>query len=392
MDALDIGLIIVCLGFGYSGYRQGFVVGVLSFAGFLGGGALGAKYAEPLHSHFHVGLNPALFGLLVVLIGAVVGQVIATVIAATLRREMRWRPLQTLDSLGGGMVSALAVLLVAWLVGTALAHSSPRGVSRQVRHSAVLRAVDNLMPSDARTWFGSFRRLLDQSNLPEVFGGIGPDPTVAVAPPDPKLARSHVVQAAAPAVVKIAGVATSCSRRIEGSGFVYAHGRVMTNAHVLAGVTSPTVETADGRALHARVVLYDPKRDVAVLQVGGLGLSPLAFDGSLSHGDNAIVLGYPENGPFRADPARVRAQQNARGPDIYQDQQVTRQIYSLYASVRPGNSGGPLLSTDGRVAGVVFAAAVDNPHTGYALTASEVAADAAQGRTATKRVSTQMCD
>ena len=158
MDALDIVLIAACLGFGYSGYRQGFVVGVLSFAGFLGGGALGAKYAAALHHHFHVGLNPALFGLLVVLIGAVVGQVIMTVVAAMLRREMRWRPLRTLDSVGGGLVSAVAVLLVAWLVGTALAHSSPRGVSREVRHSGVLRAVDGVMPSDARTWFGSFRR------------------------------------------------------------------------------------------------------------------------------------------------------------------------------------------------------------------------------------------
>jgi S1-C subfamily serine protease len=261
-----------------------------------------------------------------------------------------------------------------------------------VRHSAVLRAVDDIMPSDARTWFGSFRRLLDQSNLPEVFGGIGPENIVPVAPPNPKLARSHAVQVAQPDVVKIGGVASSCSRRLEGTGFVYAPNRVMTNAHVLAGVSAPTVETTDGRALRARVVLYDPERDVAVLQVPGLGLSPLQFDGPVSHGQNAIVVGYPENGPFTAVAARVRAVQNARGPDIYQEHEVTRQIYSLYATIRPGNSGGPLLTPDGRVAGVVFAAAVDNSHTGYALTASEVAPAAAQGRTATKRVSTQMCD
>jgi S1-C subfamily serine protease len=345
-----------------------------------------------LHSHFHVGLNPALFGLLVVLIGAVVGQLIATVIAAALRRQFRWRPLRTLDSVGGAAVSVLSVLLVAWLVGTALAHSSPKGVSREVRHSGVLRAVDNLMPSNARTWFGSFRRLLDQSNLPEVFGGIGPENIVSVPPPDPKLARSHGVRVAQPDVVKIGGVASSCSRRLEGSGFVYAPNRVMTNAHVLAGVTGPVVQTTDGRALHARVVLYDPERDVAVLRVPGLGLSPLQFDGSLAHGDDAIVVGYPENGPFRADAARVRSVQNARGPDIYQTHQVTRQIYSLFSTIRPGNSGGPLLTPDGRVAGVVFAAAVDSAHTGYALTSAEVAPDAAQGRTATKRVSTQMCD
>lgn len=392
MDALDIGLIIVCLGFGFSGYRQGFVVGVLSFAGFLGGGALGAKYADSLHSHFHVGLNPALFGLLVVLIAAVVGQLIATVIAASLRRQFSWRPLRTLDSVGGGVVSVLSVLLVAWLVGTALAHSSPRGVSREVRHSSVLRGVDQLMPSSARTWFGSFRRLLDQNNLTEVFGGIAPESIPSAAPPNPKLARSHVVQVAEPEVVKIGGIARSCSRQLEGSGFVYAPDRVMTNAHVLAGVSVAMVQTTDGRALRARVVLYDPERDVAVLRVPGLGLRPLQFGGPLSHNQSAIVLGYPENGPFTAVPARVRAVQSAQGPDIYQNREVTRQIYSLFSTVRPGNSGGPLLTPGGRVAGVVFAAAVDNAHTGYALTAAEVAPDAAQGRTATKRVSTQMCD
>jgi S1-C subfamily serine protease len=392
MDTLDIALIVVCLGFGLSGYRQGFVIGVLSFAGFIGGGALGAKYANGLHSRLHLSIDPALFGLLVVVVFAVVGQLIATVIGASLRRELTWRPLRTLDSLAGGVVSAVAVLLVAWLVGTALAHSSPAGVSRQVRDSRVLHDVDRLMPSAARTWFGSFRRLLDQDGLPEVFGGIGPDNIVAVAPPNPKLARSRAVRVAEPEVVKITGVADSCSRTLEGSGFVFATDRVMTNAHVVAGVTAPTVQTTDGRTLHARVVLYDPQRDIAVLLVPGLDGSPLQFSGPITRGQSAIVVGFPENGPFTAVAARVRSVQNARGPDIYQNRQVTRQIYALYSVVRPGNSGGPLLTPRGRVAGVVFAAAVDNAHTGYALSASEVAPDAARGSSATAPVSTQSCD
>jgi S1-C subfamily serine protease len=394
MDVLDIALLVVCLGFAWSGYRQGFLVGLLSFAGFLGGGALGAKYANSLHSNLHVGIDPALFGLLVVVVFAVLGQLLATVIAAMLRRELQWQPLRTLDSIGGGAVSVISVLLVAWLVGTALAHasSSPNSISREVRHSTVLRGVDSLMPSSARTWFSSFRRLLNQNGLPEVFGGIGPDPITSAAPPNPKLAHSRAVQLAAPAVVKVKGVATSCSRQLEGSGFVYAPNRVMTNAHVVAGVESPVVFTDNRQQFRARVVLFDPERDIAVLDVPGLNAAPLSFDGSLSHGQDAVVLGYPEDGPFSAVAARVRSVENARGPDIYQNRQVTREIYSLYTSIHPGNSGGPLLARNGQVAGVVFAAAVDSAHTGYALTASEVAGDASEGRTAVRAVPTQGCD
>jgi S1-C subfamily serine protease len=139
-------------------------------------------------------------------------------------------------------------------------------------------------------------------------------------------------------------------------------------------------------------VLYDPKRDVAVLDVPGFGRTPLAFAGVAQRGQSAVVAGYPENGPFRPVAARVRGIENARGPDIYQSSEVTRQIYSVYAVVRPGNSGGPLLAPDGRVYGVVFAAAVDDPHTGYALTADEVAVDARAGADATGQVSTRGCD
>jgi S1-C subfamily serine protease len=392
MDGLDAVLILICLGFGLSGYRQGFVVGALSFAGFLGGGVLGAKYAGTVHDKLGIGMDPAMFGLLFVVIAAVAGQMIATVIGVAVRREFTWRPLRAADSVAGGAVSVISVLLVAWLVGTAVANSSPAGVSGEVRNSRVLQGVDTLMPSDARTWFSSFRRLLDQDGLPEVFGGIGPTSVVPVAPPNPRLARSTAVRSAEPAVVKITGVAGSCSRQLEGSGFSYAPDRVMTNAHVVAGVSNPVVHVPDGRTLDATVVLYDPQRDVAVLDVPGLGGPHLSFGGPLEHGQSAIVVGYPEDGPFTAVAARVRSIEDARGPNLYQTGETTREIYSLYSIVRPGNSGGPLLTTDGQVAGVVFAAAIDNAHTGYALTSHQVAGDAARGETASQEVSTQGCD
>jgi S1-C subfamily serine protease len=157
-------------------------------------------------------------------------------------------------------------------------------------------------------------------------------------------------------------------------------------------VRAPSVVTADGRSYDATVVLYDPRRDVAVLDVPGFTRTPLSFAGVASRGQSAVVAGYPENGPFRPVAARIRARQEAQGPDIYQNQQVTREIYAVYAVVRPGNSGGPLLAPDGRVYGVVFAAAVDDPNTGYALTAAEVAGDAGRGASLTSAVSTDGCD
>lgn len=392
MDLLDLILIVICVLFGWSGYRQGFVIGVLSFAGFIGGGALGAKYASSLHADIRIGLGPAMFGLLAVVLCAMIGQLIATLIGVAIRREFTWRPLRTADSVAGGGVSVISVLLVAWLVGTALAHSAASGVSREVRHSAILHTVDEVMPSSAHTWFASFRRLLDRDGLPEVFGAIAPDQIKNVPPPSPRIAHSPAVQRAEPDVVKVTGIAASCSRQLEGSGFVYAPDRVMTNAHVVAGVSSPTVQTVSGRSLPARVVLYDPERDVAVLYVPNLGLSPLQFGGPLASGDNAVVAGYPENGGFTPRAARIRNVQEARGPDIYQNKEVTRQIYSLYATVQPGNSGGPLLTTSGDVAGVVFAAAVDDAHTGYALTAKEVSHDALTATNETTQVSTMGCD
>jgi S1-C subfamily serine protease len=393
VDVLDLILIAVCLGFAVSGYRQGFVIGVLSFAGFLGGGVLGAKYAPALHRAFTSGGGgSALFGLLVVFLAATVGQLAATAIGIALRRRLTWHPVRLVDSAGGAAVSVISVLLVAWLVGSALAHSAFSTLAREVRHSAVLSAIDSVMPDSIPTWFAAFRRLIDQNGFPQVFGAIGPEHIVKVPPPDPAVARSRAVRLARGDIVKITGVADSCSRQLEGSGFLYASDHVMTNAHVVAGVQHPTVQTLDGRSLSAQVVLYDPKRDVAVLDVPGFGRTPLAFAGVAQRGQSAVVAGYPENGPFRPVAARVRGIENARGPDIYQSSEVTRQIYSVYAVVRPGNSGGPLLAPDGRVYGVVFAAAVDDPHTGYALTADEVAVDARAGADATGQVSTRGCD
>jgi S1-C subfamily serine protease len=391
-DLLDIILLSAALLFGISGYRQGFVVGVLSFVGFLGGGVLGATFAPTLARTGPLSSFPrTATAIAVVFLLATLGQVAATFVGSALRDKLLWKPARVVDACAGAAVSVVSLLLVAWLVGTAVASSPFTGLASQVRRSQVLDVVDKAVPGGARGLFASFRRLIDDRGFPEVFGDLVPTRVRPVDPPDPTLAGSAVVSAARSRIFKITGVASSCSKRIEGSGFLFAPGRVMTNAHVVAGVSNPNVEV-DGTQVRATVVLYDPNRDLAVLAVPDVHRAPLAFAGAARTNDSAIVVGYPQDGPFRADAARVRGTQNAKGPDIYQRRTVVREIYALRARVRPGNSGGPLLNTKGAVYGIVFAAAADDPQTGYALTAKEAASDVQAGRTATRKVSTQGCD
>jgi S1-C subfamily serine protease len=253
--------------------------------------------------------------------------------------------------------------------------------------------VNTVMPSQAKALSNALRTTVDTSGFPDVFGGLIPTPVRQVPAPNPALAGAPVVRQAQISVVKIEGSAPSCNRRIEGSGFVFATDRVLTNAHVVAG-TRRVVVVPEGRdqPLAGSVVLYDPQRDLAVIDVPGLDAPPLNFANSPAKTDaDAIVLGYPLDGPYDAEPARIRDIGPIRGPDIYNDRTVTRDIYTIRGLVRSGNSGGPLVTTDGRVLGVIFAAAADDPQTGFALTADEAAPDIAAGRTATNRVDTGDC-
>jgi len=393
-DLLDLILVLLVVAFAVAGYRQGFIIGVLSFAGFIGGGAIGALIGPGIARALVDGLaQQALVAIIVVFVAAMAGQLLASGLGVAVRSRVTWRPATVVDSIGGAVVSVISVLLIAWLIATAVAYAPFPLISRQVNNSAVLRGVDRIMPPDVSLMFSDFRSLLARGPYTQVFGALGAEGALRVAAPDPAVLKSQGLTSARPSIVKIEGTAPSCARQIEGSGFVVARHRVLTNAHVVAGVApSPVVRTTHGRALHARVVLYDPLRDVAVLYVPGLHARPLSFTGPAQSGENAIVAGYPLNRSFTANAARIGGTEAARSPDIYQNTVVTREIYSIKAKVRPGNSGGPLLAPDGQVYGVVFAAAVSVKDTGYALTANEVQRDVQAAKNKVAPVSTQACD
>jgi S1-C subfamily serine protease len=393
-DVLDLILVVLVVAFAVAGYRQGFIIGVLSFAGFIGGGAIGALIGPRIARALVDGLaQQALVAIIVVFVIAMIGQLLASGLGVAMRSRLTWRPATVVDSIGGAVVSVISVLLIAWLIATAVAYAPFPLISRQVNNSAVLRGVDGIMPASVSLMFTDFRSLLARGPYTQVFGALGAEAALPVSAPDPVVLSSSGLTRARPSIVKIEGTAPSCSRRIEGSGFVFARNHVLTNAHVVAGVSpAPEVITVRGRVLHARVVLYDPFRDVAVLYVPGLHARPLSFAGPAQRGENAIVAGYPLNRSFTVNAARIGGSEAARSPDIYQNTQVTRQIYSIRALVRPGNSGGPLLAPDGQVYGVVFAAAVSVRDTGYALTEDEVRPDVQAARARTTQVPTQGCD
>jgi S1-C subfamily serine protease len=394
-DVLDLILIVVVVAFAVSGYRQGFIVGVLSFLGFVGGARLGAEFGPAISRALVGGQTQQDIVAVVLLVSfAVLGQFIASSIGTAMRSTVTWRSATVLDSVGGSVVSVVSVLLITWVVGSVLNGSPFPVVDQQVNNSLTLQTLDKFMPTPAKTMFSDFRRLLaNNSTYAQVFSGIGAERILAIPAPDPNVVNSRALRAAETRVVRVQGVAPSCQRSIEGSGFVFSPNHVLTNAHVVAGVTQHQTITVGDQTLPATVVFYDPQVDLAVLYVPGLHMTPLRFAGQANPGDNAVVAGFPLDAQtLHSAPARIGGIQNAQGPNIYQTSTVTRQIYEIRAVVESGNSGGPLLSADGTVYGVVFAAAVGVDDTGFALTAAQVTPDARTGAHATAAVSTMGCD
>ncbi|MFF4395909.1 MarP family serine protease [Streptomyces sp. NPDC001480] len=388
MDLLDLVLVLVILAYAASGYRRGLVAGCVSLAGFVGGAVVGV-WVLPWVMDLVTRGTPAatVTAVLTVLVPGVVGHELAGRLALRLRRELDEGPLRVADGVGGAAANSVAVLIVAWVAASVLGASSSVTVTTAIRDSALLGAVQNAMPDTTPTWFSRATSALTEAGFPQVFNPFENESTARVAKPSGDSVTPRASKAARTSTVKIEGVSGTQGR--EGSGFVYSPEHVMTNAHVVAGIDDPTVRIGGvGQSYEARVVLFDPDRDVAVLYVPGLSAPVLRFDDNASRGDSAVVAGYPQDGDLDLQAATVANRVRATGQNIYSDATVTREIYSIRSTVRPGNSGGPLLTTGGRVYGVVFARSTANDETGYVLTANEVSSDATRAKDATTPVDT----
>ncbi|MGH3795087.1 MAG: MarP family serine protease [Pseudonocardiaceae bacterium] len=391
MNWVDVLVLALALFAGISGARQGMVTAVASFVGVLAGAVIGVRVAPALVEQVQ---SPAIrvgFGVTIVILLVALGETLGVWLGRVVRSRIDGERLRQLDSALGAVVQGIAALVVAWLVALPLTSSAYPALVAGVRDSKVLRVVDTVMPNTLRQLPSELTRLLDVSGFPDVLAPFSSTPITDVGPGDPALRNSPAALKARSSVLKVRGRAPSCSRALEGSAFVIAPERVITNAHVVAGTDEVSVETSDG-VLRAKVVRYDPETDSAVLDVPGLEAPVLKLAPEpAATGTSALVLGYPLDGPYTRSTARVREQIKLRGPDIYNSNTVVRDVYTVRAIVRSGNSGGPLIDASGRVLGMVFGAAVDNEETGFVLTDSEIADDVAAAPSLTDEVSTGQC-
>ncbi|MCG7607397.1 serine protease [Mycolicibacterium sp. (ex Dasyatis americana)] len=390
----SVWLDFAILGIGFvaaiSGWRSGALGSLLSFIGVVLGAVAGVLLAPHVIPHISGDRTKLFATLFLILALVVIGEIAGVVLGRAVRGTIRNPLFRALDSVVGVSLMLVAVLVASWLLGSLLTSADQPNLAAAVKNSRVLTEVDKVAPDWMRSVPNRLSTLLDTSGLPDVLEPFGRTPIVNVDAPDASLAIDPVVTTSRASVVKIRGVAPSCQKVLEGSGFVIAPNRVMSNAHVVAGADSVTIE-ADGQTYDAGVVSYDPNADISILDVPDLPITPLQFaEQPAPKGTDAVVMGYPGGGDFLATPARVREIIELNGPDIYRTATVTREVYTVRGTVRQGNSGGPMINRAGKVLGVVFGAAVDDADTGFVLTAKEVEHQLAKVGN-TQRVATGTC-
>jgi S1-C subfamily serine protease len=369
VTALDWIIVVLTLLTAAAGYFQGFLVGAATLLGFAGGLFAGARIGQAVFAAGSQSPYAPLFGLVGALIG---GMLLASLLEAVgygLRRRLTAPGLGVVDGVAGAALSAAVALGLIWLAGAvALQAPQTRALRDDIQRSSILRALNDLLPPS-----GSILHALARFDpFPRIDG-----PPVDVPAPHAAVARDPQVRAAALGVVKIQG--TACGLGVEGSGWIARDGIVVTNAHVVAGQSDTTVQLAGvGPGLPARAVVFDSANDVAILRVDGLGGRTLPIAGDPRSGTSAAILGFPENGPYDVRAGRLGSTRSVITQDAYGRGPVQRSIASLRGTVRPGNSGGPMVDTRGRVVTTVFAAAREGTPGGYGVPNAVVERDLAR--------------
>ena len=366
MTGLDWGIVCFALLMALWGYQQGLVVGALTLAGFAGGAFLGSRIGPALLVDGSRSPYAPATGLLgAILVGGVVAVSVEGLAWRLRGKLVRGSAGEALDGTGGALLIAALGLGVVWMFG-AVALNAPNvpELRSEVQRSTILRGLNQVLPPSGFL-LNALHRIDPRLDIR--------GPTAKVGPPDPRLAADPQVEAAGSSVVKVLG--TSCGLGVEGSGWVARPGLVVTNAHVVAGEQDTTVTTRDGGLrLEATPVHYDPRNDLAVLRVGGLSSAPLPILPDPATGTAGVVLGYPENGPLSASPARLGATETTLTQDSYGRGPIARLLTSLRGKVRSGNSGGPMVDGDGRVLTTVFAATTSGKPGGFGVPNSIVSA------------------
>ena len=353
----------------YRGWEVGWLRQFFSTAGFFGGLFLGAAIAPHVVNLAHTTSSRTILTISITMGLAVLLLISGEYIGIVIKSKVKARELNLIDNFFGSIISAVTVVFSIWLIATILSSLAIPGLQSFIQKSSFISSLNNYLPN-APSIVSEFGSLIDPNGFPKVFIGQEREPIN----PNFSLPSSSVLAPAVTkddaSVVKVEGL--GCGGLVEGSGFVISSDLVATNAHVVAGVDHPYV--IDSNGTHStKLMWFDPNLDFAVLQVQGLAGSPLSIDTSIvNNGTEAAALGYPGGGPFNVSPAAILDEFIATGLNIYGQGNTNRTVYEIKANIIPGNSGGPLIITNGDVIGVVFAASTTYNHVGYALTANQI--------------------
>lgn len=393
---LDLALVALIVIEAVHGWRRGLVATALGLIGLIAGAA-GALWLIPQLVAYVPSLQGDSLGRSVlvvvgVLLGALIGQSLLGSLAYRLMANRRNGALGRLDSFAGTIANALISAVILGLISMSIYPVAPPSWRAAMNESRAVGTLTDSVPPQVVDAAHEFTTALYEAGFPKVFGDPGQEPALPAEAPNSEVTRTQAVQQAAGSVVRIQSSMSSCGRAAEGSGWVVQSQRVVTNAHVVAGSDAVSVQIRGrGRAYPASVVAFDPDLDLAILDVPGLPAPALRRAGELRTGAEGVVAGYPLGGPYRTDAARVRGVVDATGSDIYERRSVHREIYSLYTTVNPGDSGGPFLTPEGSVAGTVFAKSLSSASTGFALTDRATAAMLDRAAEYRRPVPTQAC-
>lgn len=390
MNLVDLIILATVVASAAHGFFRGAAIQLCSFAGFWGGLILGAVIAKAVNGHVHNPTSKTVVAVVIVFGLAILLGGIGERLGAKIRTSLRVMLLGPVDSGIGAAIGIVATLLAVWLIAAMLlALGNLPSLSKPISQSAIVKTLTRTLPP-APSVFARVGAFLTPTGLPEVFDrAVNAVPIPLPPPSDPEVAAA--VNNAQNSTVKVQGL--GCGGVKSGSGFVVASNVVVTNAHVVSGISLPEVIDRKGRRFpDVTVVLFDPEVDLAVLRVSGLGGTPLTIDqNDAPRGTSGAVLGYPGGGPFTYVPAVVLGSLPLTSPDIYGHTATGRSVYELQAAVVPGNSGGPFVSSSGLVEGVVFSASVTFHNVGFALTGKQVTPDIVRGEHNTEAVSTGAC-
>jgi S1-C subfamily serine protease len=388
MNIIDV-LIIILTGLSLArGRRIGLVRQAGSTIGFIGGLFIGSWLSSLLTPHLQTSGSQSLASLLIILAGGLIFMSVGEAIGLALKKGLlENRILDLIDQSSGAAVAVITILLGCWLAASILIIGPSSRIQQDVKGSHIVGLLDSRLPPATKI-LSSLNTLIDPNSFPQVFSGLEPSPDTSTSLPTLS-SLNAAVQADQASVVKVEG--TGCGGIVEGSGFVVQSDEIVTNAHVIAGVAEPKVLDANG--LHSsRVIWFDPNMDVAVLQVKNLAGAPLKLrDTQENSGVPGAVLGYPGGGDFNVQPAAIMNRFMASGRNIYGQDITVREIYSIRSRVIPGNSGGPLVATDGSVLGIVFATSTTYNNVGYVLTGHQVARELATAEQSNTTYDTGSC-